>query len=275
MVNYLTVHLSLVHYGSSKRHLHRRRIRVAVFEGADTSSSARGGWCAEYKSPDALITLVVDEEEYDFHIDARPGYKASAMTEVLKTAESRGLELLDEDECEPEILEDGTVRIYLAPVTEYAVAQTAVPVRPVRSMVRRTAGTFALAACVASALLLPSPVGTSYPDAISEVFDSISINDPGAVEPAPEPTPPNEGVLSGLESPGDPAAVPARTSESLRPKGRVEQAAYRSRDRRQAEGTHPHHHVHRLHRGQVEPDRLARPDGPARVIQAARLAGSR
>ncbi|QBI99442.1 hypothetical protein SEA_CAELUM_31 [Streptomyces phage Caelum] len=244
------------------------------FEGAVTSS-ARGGWCGGYQSPDALITLVVDEAEYDFHIDARPGYKASVMREVLKAAESRGLELLDEDECEPEILEDGTVRIYLAPVTEYAVVQTVAPIRPARSMVRRAAGTFALAACVASALLLPSPVGTSYPDAISEVFDSITIDEPGPVEPAPEPMSPNEGVLSGTEPPGNSAAVPARASESLRSKGRVEQAADRSRDRRQAEGAHSHHHVHRLHRGQVEPDRLARPDGPARVIQAARSAGSR
>jgi hypothetical protein len=214
-------------YESPQRHLHRRRFRVEHFEGAVTSS-ARGGWIGGYKSPDALITLVVDEEEYDFHIDARPGYKASAMREVLKAAESRGLELLDEDECEPEILEDGTVRLYLAPVSEYAVVQPVAPVRPARSMVKRAASAFALAACVASALLLPSPVHTSYPDALSEVFGSSSTNAPGVVGPAPEPTPPNEGVLSGPESPGDSAAVPARASESLRSKGRVEQAADRS-----------------------------------------------
>jgi hypothetical protein len=260
---------------SSQRHLHRRGYRVADFEGAVTSSTARGGWCGGYKSPDALITLVVDEEEYDFHIDARPGYKASVMREVLKAAESRGLELLDEDECEPEILEDGTVRIYLAPITEYAVVPPVAPTRPARSTVKRVASTFALAACVASALLLPSPVATSYPDAISEVFDSFSSNEPGVVQPAPDHISPTEGELSGPESHRDPATVQARASESLRASGRVEQAADRSFGRGETSGTHPDYDIHRLHRGQVELDRLAGAYGPARIVQAARLAGSR
>jgi hypothetical protein len=218
---------------SSQRHLHRGGFRVANFEGAVTSSTARGGWCGGYRSPDALITLVVDEEEYDFHIDARPGYKASAMRDVLKAAESRGLELLDEDECEAEILEDGTVRIYLAPITEYAVVPpVAQTTRPARSIAKRAASTLVLAACVASALLLPSPVATSYPDAISEVFHGTTSSDsptkPGILPPSITHWFPNEGVPSGPESPGDSAAVPTRTSEPRRSEGRVEQAADRS-----------------------------------------------
>ncbi|MFJ6893605.1 hypothetical protein [Streptomyces hokutonensis] len=208
---------------------------MADFEGAVTSSTARGGWCGGYRSPDALITLVVNEEEYDFHIDARPGYKASAMREVLEAAESRGLEVLDEDECEPEILEDGTVRLYLAPISEYAVVPpVAQATRPARSIVRRAASTFTLAACVASALLLPSPVGTSYPDAIGEVFHSSdpspsdSSNKPGVLPPSITHWFPTEGVLSGLESSGHSAADPTHTSEPRRSEGRVEQAADRS-----------------------------------------------
>ncbi|MGW0861311.1 hypothetical protein [Streptomyces sp. NPDC002611] len=60
----------------------------------------------------------MDEEAYDFHIDAKPGYKTAVMKHVLGVAEWHELEMLDDGECEPEILEDGTIRIYLMPKTE-------------------------------------------------------------------------------------------------------------------------------------------------------------
>lgn len=81
----------------------------------DGPSAASGGWVGEYTSPDGLIKLVVNEEEYDFHIDAAEGYRPSLMKSVLLMARQQGLDLLDEDEGDPEILEDFTIRIYLAP----------------------------------------------------------------------------------------------------------------------------------------------------------------
>ncbi|MFE5663419.1 hypothetical protein ACFQ7W_05755 [Streptomyces niveus] len=81
----------------------------------DGPSSAPGGWLGEYNSPDGLITLSVDEENYDFHIDARPGYRPSLMKSVLLMAKQNGFDLLDEDEGDPEILDDDTIRIYLTP----------------------------------------------------------------------------------------------------------------------------------------------------------------
>ncbi|UFD97968.1 hypothetical protein PQC18_gp30 [Streptomyces phage Pablito] len=81
----------------------------------DGPSAAPGGWVGEYTSPDGLIKLVVDEEEYDFHIDAQEGYRPSLMRSVLLMARQQGLDLLGEDEGDPEILDDGTIRIYLAP----------------------------------------------------------------------------------------------------------------------------------------------------------------
>jgi hypothetical protein len=74
-----------------------------------------GGWVGEYHSPDGLIKLVVDEEEYDFHIDAKEGYRPSLMRSVLLMARRIGLDLLDEDEGDPEIVDDETIRIYLTP----------------------------------------------------------------------------------------------------------------------------------------------------------------
>jgi hypothetical protein len=74
-----------------------------------------GGWIGEYSSPDGLIKLVVNEEEYDFHIDAKEGHRPSLMRSVLLMARRIGLDLLDEDEGDPEFVDDETIRIYLAP----------------------------------------------------------------------------------------------------------------------------------------------------------------
>ncbi|MCX5236251.1 hypothetical protein OG824_13680 [Streptomyces prunicolor] len=60
----------------------------------------------------------MDDEAYDFHIDAKPGYQSSLMRHVLLVAEYQELDVLDEDEGDPEILEDGTIRIYLTPKAE-------------------------------------------------------------------------------------------------------------------------------------------------------------
>jgi hypothetical protein len=78
-------------------------------------SPEAGGWVGEYRSPDGLIKLVVNEEEYDFHIDAKEGYRPSLMRSVLLMARQNGLDLLDEDEGDPEIVDEETIRIYLAP----------------------------------------------------------------------------------------------------------------------------------------------------------------
>lgn len=114
----------------------------------------------ELDSTDGLITLVVDYGDEDYYIDAKPGYTASAMRTIIAQARVRGLELMDEFECEPEILEDGTVRVYLA----LAVQPALQPVQEKRrqSAARRMTFAFALAASVAAALLLPSPLRYDY-----------------------------------------------------------------------------------------------------------------
>lgn len=81
----------------------------------DGPSSVPGGWLGAYTSPDGLIQLVVDEEAYDFHIDAKEGYRAGFMRSILLVAAYEGYELLDENEGDPEILDDETIRIYLCP----------------------------------------------------------------------------------------------------------------------------------------------------------------
>ncbi|MGW1836981.1 hypothetical protein [Streptomyces sp. NPDC002067] len=65
-----------------------------------------------------LIALYVDHESFDFHITAMPGYRASEMRRILALAARQGLGLPDEDDREPEILEDGSVRLHLIPAAK-------------------------------------------------------------------------------------------------------------------------------------------------------------
>ena len=62
------------------------------------------------------IAVVLDSDAEDWHIDAGPGYRSSQMAALLDRTYSMGYEPLDADECEPEILDNGGVRIYLVPV---------------------------------------------------------------------------------------------------------------------------------------------------------------
>ncbi|NEA50466.1 hypothetical protein [Streptomyces sp. SID10815] len=59
------------------------------------------------------ITLHVDEELFDFHITAAPDHSSEHLAEVLEAATTLGLSLLDLDECEPDVLPDDSIRLYL------------------------------------------------------------------------------------------------------------------------------------------------------------------
>ncbi|MEU9126568.1 hypothetical protein AB0D08_00370 [Kitasatospora sp. NPDC048540] len=65
---------------------------------------------------DGLITFYADSSECDFHIDALPEYSPRIMRALLEILRRLGLELMDDDECEPEILPNGAVRLYLTPI---------------------------------------------------------------------------------------------------------------------------------------------------------------
>ncbi|GAB2329217.1 hypothetical protein [Streptomyces variabilis] len=59
------------------------------------------------------VVLHMDEESPDFHITAAPGHAPEHLSRVLDIADARELALLDLDECEPTLLEDSSVRLYL------------------------------------------------------------------------------------------------------------------------------------------------------------------
>lgn len=69
-------------------------------------------------SDSGLTVLFLDVAAFDFHYDSTPG-GALALAEVdrlLVHLHHIGLEPMDDDECEPTLLEDGvTLRHYLVP----------------------------------------------------------------------------------------------------------------------------------------------------------------
>jgi hypothetical protein len=223
------------------------------------NGAAPGRWQGRYTTADGMITLSFDENAYDWHIDAKDGYKTSEMAAVLEIAKSRDLELLDEDECEPELLADGTLRIYLAPIEDYPVVQVEVAPAEAGKSKRRVPLGFALAACLLSALVLPSPLYHELPSAL--VGESATVpGTPVAPIATPESLSPNKGALSGTESHRN-TAKPSGTSEPLRPEGRVGTTPHRAAARGKAQGAHEDDDVHRLHRGQEQPDGLGKADG--------------
>lgn len=140
------------------------------------SGAGPDGWRGrgEFTSPDEGIVLSIDYDEEDFHIDARPGHSPAAMKAVLAQARARGLEPMNADECEPEILEDSTIRVYLT-LAERAVAVELQEKRR-KSAAKGMTLAFALTASVAVALLIPSPLHHQYTP--TEEADTVQTHAP-------------------------------------------------------------------------------------------------
>ncbi|MFI6205895.1 hypothetical protein ACIBAI_05770 [Streptomyces sp. NPDC051041] len=64
----------------------------------------------------AGIKLVGDSSTWDRALIVQPDTSPSDMQEALAVVNLFGLEPLDDDECEPELLDDGSVRIWLVPI---------------------------------------------------------------------------------------------------------------------------------------------------------------
>ncbi|MFF9095663.1 hypothetical protein ACF1AX_21320 [Streptomyces sp. NPDC014802] len=109
------------------------------------------------------------------------------MKAILAQARARGLEPMDADECEPELLEDGTVRIYLvlaeAPAAAPAPNVVDLQERRRNSAAKRMTVAFALAASVAAALLLPSPLRYDYFPDHKDQADQTEQHAPARVSP--------------------------------------------------------------------------------------------
>jgi hypothetical protein len=65
---------------------------------------------------DGKIHFHANSTECDYHITARPDYSPKVMRALLEIIRRLGLEPMDDDECEPELLDDGSARIYLVPI---------------------------------------------------------------------------------------------------------------------------------------------------------------
>lgn len=69
-----------------------------------------------YRERFGMISYWVDTDAFDFHVDARPECPQADIEAVLYVLRKFGLEPLEEDECQPELLANGQTRIYLVPI---------------------------------------------------------------------------------------------------------------------------------------------------------------
>jgi hypothetical protein len=80
-----------------------------------------------YRSTGDYVHFSLDTDEFDFHIDASPDAPPAMLAQIVSVLETLGLELMDDDECEPELLGNGWTRLYLTPIT--AVEDDQMPAR--------------------------------------------------------------------------------------------------------------------------------------------------
>ncbi|WP_405056953.1 hypothetical protein OG474_29965 [Kribbella sp. NBC_01505] len=64
------------------------------------------------------VTLHLDTENEELYLDAAPDFSQNALVILLRALPSYGFEPIPEGECPSELLDDGTVRIWLAEVVE-------------------------------------------------------------------------------------------------------------------------------------------------------------
>ena len=67
--------------------------------------------------------LHIDVEAYSFYIEAKPDHDPADLCGLITQAEWWGLEVMDEDEDEPEGRYDGSTRIYLTPIVPVGVTE--------------------------------------------------------------------------------------------------------------------------------------------------------
>jgi hypothetical protein len=61
------------------------------------------------------VEVVIDPEEWDWHIDCRPGFTEIETATAVGVVVALGMEIYEAEECESTVLEDGTIRYWMSP----------------------------------------------------------------------------------------------------------------------------------------------------------------
>lgn len=59
------------------------------------------------------IKVILDESRHAFHVTCEPGYNSRELGTVLDRLEAEGYELLDPEEEPKEVLDNGSIRIWM------------------------------------------------------------------------------------------------------------------------------------------------------------------
>lgn len=61
------------------------------------------------------VGVIIDPENWDWHIDCRPGYTEPEVATAVGVVVALGMDIYEAEECESDVLEDGTVRYWMSP----------------------------------------------------------------------------------------------------------------------------------------------------------------
>lgn len=69
-----------------------------------------------WQCPLGYVQVTLDTAQFDFHMDVAPDCPPTMPGLVLAQLHRLGFEAMDEDECESELLRNGSIRVYLCPI---------------------------------------------------------------------------------------------------------------------------------------------------------------
>lgn len=68
-----------------------------------------------WECPIGQARLVLDHSAFDYHLDIGPDAPQQALDFLMELMTGYGFTLLDDDECDPELLDDDFIRVYFRP----------------------------------------------------------------------------------------------------------------------------------------------------------------
>lgn len=109
-----------------------------------------------YVSSDQQVKIVLDSDHFEFWMEASPDAKPAVIDEFLdRFLHPLGLELISEDEDEPEVDERGWLRIYASPVVPVDDSDSG---ESNVSVVLASLGAFALSFLPVTSIMVGSPL---------------------------------------------------------------------------------------------------------------------
>lgn len=78
------------------------------------------GWSGTCLTRDNRISVVLNEHDYEFYVRASEGHDSTKLLSIIQALCLIGYVVLSPDEHPEEVMSDGSVRLWLTPIEDYA-----------------------------------------------------------------------------------------------------------------------------------------------------------